>query len=84
MHLFSAQSAYFLPNVEQIIPIYFLGLFYSPSTMTTQSVLSEPSLLLATHLYLPLSLGWQLMISMVITPSVWVIGYTLESKGLPD
>ena len=52
--------------------------------MTTQSVLSEPSLLLATHLYLPLSLGWQLMISIVMTPSVWVIGYTEESSGLPD
>ena len=52
--------------------------------MTTQSVLSEPSLLLATHLYLPLSLGWQLMISMVMTPSVCVIGKRSDGSGLPD
>ena len=52
--------------------------------MTTQSVESLPKLLVAVHLYFPESEGWQLMISMVITPSVWVIGYTLESKGLPD
>ena len=56
----------------------------SPSTMTTQSVESEPRLLVAVHLYLPLSLGWQLMISMVMTPSVCVIGYKLASRGLPD
>ena len=43
---------------------------YSPSTITTQSVESEPRLLVAVQRYFPLSLGWQLMISMVMTPSV--------------
>ena len=57
---------------------------YSPSTMTTQSVVSEPRLLVATHLYLPLSLGWQLMISMVMTPSVCVIGNRSDGSGFPD
>ena len=52
--------------------------------MTTQSVVSEPRLLVATHLYLPLSLGWQLMISMVMTPSVCVIGKRSDGSGLPD
>ena len=37
--------------------------------MTTQSVESEPRLFVATHLYFPLSDGWQLIISIVITPS---------------
>merc|ERR1719278_1950253 len=54
-----------------------------PSTMTTQSVESLPKLLEAVHLYFPESDGWQLMISMVMTPSVWVMGNLSVSRGLP-
>ena len=52
--------------------------------ITTQSMVSDPRLLLAMHLYLPLSLGWQLMILMVITLSVRVVGNRSDGSGFPD
>ena len=51
--------------------------------MTTHSVVSEPRLLVATHLYLPESAGIEFMISMVMTPSVCVMGYLSVSSSLP-
>ena len=53
-----------------------------PSTITTQSVVSDPRLLVATHLYFPESPGCEFMISMVMTPSVCVIGYLSGSNSL--
>ena len=57
--------------------------YYIPSHMTTHSVVSEPRLLVATHLYLPESAGIEFMISMVMTPSVCVIGYLSVSSSFP-
>ena len=79
-HHLKARNIWLLPKKYLISKKYL----YLPSTMTTQSVVSEPRLLVATHLYLPLSLGWQLMISMVMTPSVCVIGNRSDGSGFPD
>ena len=54
-----------------------------PSTMTTQSLVSDPREFVAIHLYLPESLGWAFITSMVMTPSVWVMGYLAGSRSLP-
>ena len=51
--------------------------------MTTHSVVSEPRSFVATHLYLPESPGCALITSIVITPSVCVIGYFEASSSLP-
>ena len=79
-HHLKARNIWLLPKKYLISKKYL----YLPSTITTQSVVSEPRLLVATHLYLPLSLGWQLMISMVMTPSVCVIGNRSDGSGFPD
>ena len=79
-HHLKARNIWLLPKKYLISKKYL----YLPSTMTTQSVVSDPRLLVATHLYLPLSLGWQLMISMVMTPSVCVIGNRSDGSGFPD
>lgn len=57
--------------------------FNLPSQMTTQSLESDPRSFVAVHLYFPESDGWILMISMVMTPSVCVIGYLSGSRSLP-
>lgn len=58
------------------------GVDVSPSTMTTHSVSSVPWMLVATHRYLPESSGLQSIISMVTTPSEWLIlySYLLNSR----
>lgn len=52
------------------------GVDVSPSTMTTHDVSSVPCSLVATQRYLPESSGLQSTISIVTTPSEWVIEYS--------
>ena len=71
-------------NVVSASEVHFqLFLLLPPSHMTTHSVVSEPRLLVATHLYLPESAGIEFMISIVMTPSVCVIGYLSVSSSFP-
>ena len=51
--------------------------------MTTHSVVSEPRVFVATLRYFPESAGIEFMISIVMTPSVCVIGYLDASSSLP-
>ena len=79
--LFSAT----LLSVNQLwVSVVFVPISsFIPSHMTTHSVVSDPRLLVATHLYFPESAGIEFMISMVMTPSVCVIGYLSVSSSFP-
>ena len=49
--------------------------------MMTQLVSACPSALVATQRYFPESSGWQLPISMVTTPSAFVMLYSLRDSS---